>query len=102
MVRYFPDKQSYEEYHIAFNFFRLLAKGNDSILTVEVKAYDADDVDKTDVLTDVLMQVIESPRVYVWVKGGIVQRYKLTCKIITVGGKKWEMDGYQNVVEDQT
>lgn len=102
MVRYFPDKQAYEEYHVAFNFYRLLRKTNDSISTVAVKAYDAAGLDKTDVLTDVLTQVIESPRVYVWVKGGTPQRYKISCQIETAGGKKWEMDGYQNVVEDQT
>jgi len=102
MVRSFPDKQSYEEYYISFNFFRLLAKGNDTIATATVGVVDAAGADKTSTLTDVAKQSVVTPRVYVWVKGGTVQRYKITCQITTVGGKKWEMDCYQRVVADQT
>jgi hypothetical protein len=100
MVRSFDDKQAYEEYYIAFNFFRLLAKGNDTIATATVSVLDALGVNKTDVLTTVGSQYIDETRVYVWVKGGTAQRYKITCKITTAGGKKWEMDGYLTVVDD--
>jgi len=103
MVRSFPDKQPYEEFFVVFNFYRLLSRTNDSIATVaELKAFDADGVDQTTSFIDAGEQVIATPRVFAWVKGGTPQRYRLVCKITTTGGKKWQMVGYLTVVEGIT
>jgi hypothetical protein len=99
VIRSFDEKKPSEEYYVSFNFFRLLAKGNDTIDSATVIAKDALGVDKTSILTDVQLQVINSPRVYVWVKGGTPQRYLVTCRILTDGGKKWEDNYYLPVVE---
>jgi hypothetical protein len=99
-VRGFSPKQEYEEYFIRFNFFRLL--GGDTITTATVTVEDADGEDVTDTFTDALQQYIEGTRVFAWVKGGTPQRYLVTCRITTGTGKKWEMDGYLEVVENQT
>ena len=103
MIGSFPDKQPYEEFFVSFNFYRLLARTKDSIATVsELKAYDAGGVDQTTSFINAGAQVIASPRVFAWVKGGTQQRYRLVCKITTAGVKKWQMVAYLRVVESLT
>ena len=97
-IRSFGAKQAYEEYYIAFGFARPIDDGA-VIVSADVKAYDALGVDKTSVLTLFAAQVIGAKRVNVWVQGGTVQRYRLTCQILTSTGEKYSQSGYLEVEE---
>lgn len=93
-------KQSYEEYYIDFNFTKLLGVTTVSSATVVVTKTSDDSV-VTSTLTDVDLQSIVSPHVYVWLKGGVSgEEYKITCKIITSNGSKYELDASIDVLDE--
>lgn len=98
-LRAFDAKQPWEEYHVGFNFESLL--GTDTIEAAVVSAVDletGDDV--TDTITDSTEQTTSGSVVYVWVRSGTAGcRYRITCRITTSSGSKWELDGLLPVSE---
>jgi len=98
----FPDKQPYEEFYIGFNFFRRLLAGQTIATITSVTVVDdaTPPVDVTDTLTRVELLEIDGKQVNVWVRAGSSgHTYKLTCKIVTSGGQKHELEGTLAVVE---
>lgn len=94
----FSPKQSYEEYFVVFNFARVITPLTE-IESVDVKAYDASEVDVTSTFTDQSKTSVTGTKVYVWVRDGSEQVYKLTCKIVMDNGEKFEQDATIEVVE---
>jgi hypothetical protein len=94
----FGNKQSYEEYFITFDFFRLVASSVINSSTVIV--LDADGEDVTEFLTDEEKQEISGSKINVWIRAGISgTTYKLTCEIITELGEQYEMDATLKVLD---
>jgi hypothetical protein len=88
----FGCKQSYEAYYIAFDFFRLIVPG-DTVESADVIATDSTETDVTSELIDSDVQTITGTQINVYVMGGTSgQTYKLTCKITTTAGEKYEME----------
>ena len=98
-VRSFSSKQPYEEYYVAFDFFRVIDDGA-TISSATVSAVDALGASATSTVTSVGKQTVSGSRVNIWVQGGTAQRYKITCKIQTSTGEKYEQDAYLTVVEE--
>ena len=98
-IRSFGAKTTYEEYYIAFGFLRPI-DDRATIVTAEVVAYDALNVDKSSVLLSAGKQIIGEKRVNVWVNGGTAQRYKLRCRILTSTGEKYGQSGYLEVEDE--
>lgn len=98
----FGQKLPYEKYFISFDFTALLPAGA-TILTATVTALDPDDVDVTASLTEVGRQVITSPKVYVYVQGGVAgTEYAITCQVTTNAPSQHQIDGILPVVETIT
>lgn len=94
----FSPKQNYEEYYAVFNFARVVTPST-SILTASVVVYDAAGTPVTATLTDETKLTIVGLKVYVWVRGGSEQTYKITCKIEMSNGEKFEQDAELEVTE---
>lgn len=98
-LKAFDSKQPWEEYHVGFNFSALL--GEDTIATASVSAIDletGDDV--TDTITDSDEQITSGSMVYVWVRSGSDGgRYRITCRVTSSSGSRWELDGLLPVSE---
>lgn len=91
-------KQPYEEYYVSFDFTNVIGSATVASATVIVTDPDGDDVTST--LTDVGQQTITSPLVYIWIKGGDSDKeYKVTCRITTDAGEKYEKDADLPVAE---
>ena len=95
----FSEKQPYEEYFVSFNFTRVITP--DTVITNStVIAYDEDDNDVTATITDQAQQSNTDTKVYVKVRGGASGvTYKITCRIVTSNGERFEMDGELPVIE---
>jgi len=88
----FGNKQPYEEYYVSFNFSRDLAF-NEEISSASVSVEDANGADATDeIIEDILL--VGDCRVFVFIKGGTEQTYKMTCKIICSNTEKYEKEAY--------
>ena len=87
-------KQVIEEYFIEFDFTKYLTVG-DPIASAVVSVIRQDTgLDVTATLTDVTLQTITNPVVYVWIKGGIDTKiYTFTCDVTTVAGRVFTLDG---------
>lgn len=94
----FSPKQSFEEYYAVFNFSKVITPLT-TIETTEVIVYDASGVVVTDTLTDNTKLTVVGSKVYVWVRGGSEQIYKITCKIEMDNGEKFEQDAELEVTE---
>lgn len=94
----FSPKQNYEEYYVAFNFVRVITPLT-SIATTDVFVFDESNVDVTSTLTDASKLQVSGTKVYVWVRGGSEQVYKITCKITMTNGEKFEQDASIEVTE---
>lgn len=95
----FGDKQPYEEYFVAFNFSRVISP-NTEIVSAIVIVYDEDGNDVTEIITEPSEQTIQKTKVAIKIKSGISENtYKITCRIITSNGEKFEMDSELNVIE---
>lgn len=94
----FSGKQAYEEYYVAFNFGKVVASGV-TIVSATVLVYDALGVDVTAALTDETKQSIEGNKIYIWVRGGNNQTYKITCRIICSNDERYEDDATLTVLE---
>jgi len=89
----FSEKQPYEEYFVSFNFTRVITP-NTVITSSTVIAHDEDDNDVTATITDQAQQSNTDTKVYVKVRGGTSGvTYKITCRIVTSNGERFEMDG---------
>ena len=89
----FSDKQPYEEYYVDFDFTDVIVSP-DTISTAAITAVDDHNVDALATITTDIKKSITSPKVYVWVKGGVSgTTYYITCKIVTANGEKYEKDG---------
>jgi hypothetical protein len=95
---YLSPKQSYEEYYVVFNFARVVTPTT-SVMIASVIVYDASDTVVTSTLTDESKLSITGTKVYVWVRGGSEQTYKITCKIEMSNGEKFEQDAELEVTE---
>ena len=94
----FDNKQSREEYYVDFNFARRVTPGT-VIETTEVTVYDEDNNDVTSILTDPSQIVISGYKVYIWVRGGTEQTYKITCIVTMDNSEKFEEDASLTVAE---
>ena len=98
----FGKKQPWDEYFVAFDFTNLLNTG-DTIHTATISAINiSTGADATSTVTTVANQSIVSPKVFVWVKGGVTAtNYKITCKIVThaTPPEQYELDAKLPVVE---
>ena len=93
----FGNKQPYEEYYVSFNFSRDLAT-DEEISSASVTVEDALGADATDeIVEDVLL--VGDCRVFVFVKGGTEQTYKITCKVVCSNTEKYEKEAYLPVSE---
>jgi hypothetical protein len=89
----FGPKQPYDEYYVDFDFSKDLVSP-DAVSVASVTATDENGADATLVITSAIKQSITSPKVFVWVKGGVDRTmYVITCKIVTTNGEKYEKDG---------
>jgi uncharacterized Zn finger protein len=64
-----------------------------------VIVYDEAGAVVTSTLTDDTKLTIVNSKVYVWVRGGNEQTYKITCKIVMSNGEKFEQDAELEVTE---
>ncbi len=98
----FGKKQPGESYRVAFDFANVIPVG-DAIATATVTAIDlADGTSVTDTILTGANQVIESPKVYVWIKAGTTaHNYKITCVIVTNSSpaETYELDARLPVME---
>lgn len=97
-IRAFRPKRAWEEYYIAFDFFRDVEDGA-TITGAAVTVTDEAGTDRTDVLTVVGKQVVSTPRVNVWVCGGTPQTYTISCKATLSSGEKYQIVAYQEVLD---
>jgi len=97
-VQSFSAKQPYEKYYVSFNFSRVIPSGVE-ILSTAVTAVDAQGADATATIINNTLLTGDC-KVHVCVKGGTVQTYKITCKIVCDNDEKYELDGYLPVVEE--
>lgn len=93
----FGNKQPYEEYYVSFNFSRDLAFAEE-ISSASVSVADAQGADATDAIVEDILLVGDC-RVFVFVKGGTTQTYKITCKVVCSNGEKYEKEAYLPVSE---
>lgn len=94
----FSPKQSYEEYYAVFNFAKVITPST-VISTTEVVVYDESGTVVTSTLTDDTKLTVVGAKVYVWVRNGSEQTYKITCKIVMDNGEKFEQDAELEVTE---
>ena len=95
----FGNKQSYEAYFIAFDFFKVIPSG-DTISTAEVVVLDPEGVDVTIILTDSAKLNISGLQVDVFIQNGESGKiYKITCRIVTDKTEKYEMDASITVID---
>ena len=95
----FSDKQPYEEYYVDFDFVNVVVSP-DTIASAVVSVVDELGADATATVTTAIKQNIDSPKVYIWVNGGTTGKvYTITCKVATVNGEKYEMEGTLSVTE---
>jgi hypothetical protein len=94
----FSQKQSYEQYYVAFNFVRVITPLT-SIASVDVHVYDELGTDVSSTLTDASKLHVSGAKVFVWVCGGNEQTYKITCKIVMTNDEKFEQDALLEVME---
>jgi hypothetical protein len=100
-MRSFGSKQPYESYYVAFDFTNVI--GEATITTATVVVVDEEGTVVTETLTTVGSQLIVSPIVNVWVKGGATgKKYKITCKIGTdsTPSELYELDAWLPVREE--
>lgn len=97
-IQSFGSKQSYEEYFVTFDFFRLIS--SDEILSAAVVVTDSTGAVVTDTLTEAVKQSISGSQVNVFVKAGTSgSTYKITCKIVTETTEQYEMEAYLPVLD---
>lgn len=101
IIEYFT-KQPYEEFYIAGCFSNVLETGETLVLAEStVTAQDNNETDKSsDVLDQATISVIDS-KLQIRCKAGIESEspYKLTFRVTTSTGNKWEIDVKMNVDE---
>jgi hypothetical protein len=95
----FGPKQPWEEYYVAFNFVRVITPETE-IDSVVVSVTDEEGIDVTSTLTDPTKIEIVDEKVFVWVRGGTEQVYKITCRITMDNGEKFEQDAELEVIEE--
>ena len=94
----FSPKQTWEEYYVAFNFARVITPLT-TIQSTVILAYDEAGTEVGETFTDDTKTQITGAKVFVWVRGGTGQTYKITCRIIMSNGEKFEQDATLEVVE---
>lgn len=94
----FSPKQNWEEYYNVFNFARVITPET-TIASAVIIVTDAEGVDVTDDITDDTQTQIVGSKVYVWVRRGTEQVYKITCRITMDNGEKFEQDASMEVIE---
>jgi hypothetical protein len=95
---HFDSKQSWEEYYLAFNFFRVM-RAEEGILSAEVSVVNDEDEDVTTALTDETKQSISGTQVIFYIRGGTSGvKYKITCRATTTT-EKYELDADLTVLD---
>lgn len=94
----FSTKQTWEEYYVAFNFARVITPLT-TIQSTVILVYDEAGTEVSETLTDDTKTQITGAKVFVWVRGGTEQVYKITCRITMSNGEKFEQDATLEVVE---
>jgi hypothetical protein len=94
----FSPKQNWEEYYVAFNFARVITPLT-TIASTDIRVYDESGAEVSETLTDDTKTQITGTKVFVWVRGGTEQTYKITCKITMSNGEKFEQDATLEVTE---
>jgi hypothetical protein len=95
----FGPKQPWEEYYVAFNFVRVITPETE-IESAIISVVDEEGADATSTLTDPTKIEIVDEKVFVWVRGGTEQVYKITCRITMDNGEKFEQDAELEVIEE--
>ena len=94
----FGVKQNWEEYYVSFNFVRVIANDTE-IVSSDVIVYDAQGAIVTETIIDAEKTLINGAKIFVFVRGGSEQTYKLTCRITCANGEKYEEDAELSVIE---
>jgi len=94
----FSPKQAWEEYYVAFNFARVITPLT-TIQSTVILVYDEAGTEVSETFTDDTKTQITGAKVFVWVRGGTEQTYKITCRIIMSNGEKFEQDATLEVTE---
>lgn len=94
MPAYFGVKQPWEQYFVRFDFTEYLG-ATETMTAATVTAVDL--VAGTDVSSTLLNSAKQSygnGQVYAWVQAGATgKEYKITCRVTTTEGSKYELDG---------
>ena len=97
------EKQSYEEFYWGADFDDVVDEDNESIVlgSSSITAYDNTDTEDTTVYDEATLVVVNSVILAVRVKAGTEGKspYKLTYKITTTAGNKYEKDVLMTVEE---
>lgn len=94
----FSPKQIWEEYYVVFNFARVITPLT-TIQSTVILVYDEAGTEVSETFTDDTKTQITGAKVFVWVRGGTEQTYKITCRIIMSNGEKFEQDATLEVTE---
>ncbi|MBE9571689.1 MAG: hypothetical protein IMF11_13760, partial [Proteobacteria bacterium] len=95
-------KQSYEEFTIAGDFVDQAEPGENAVLLgSEVLAEDKDNNDVGTTLLDQATKAVDGTQLRIKVKAGAeaASPYKITFRIVTSSGNKWEIDASCRVKE---
>jgi hypothetical protein len=88
-------KQSYEEFTIAGDFVDQAEPGENAVLLgSEVLAEDKDGTDVGTTLLDQTTKAVSSTQLRIKLRAGTEDKspYKITFKIVTSAGNRWEID----------
>lgn len=98
------EKQSYESYFVYGDFSEVMQDG-ESIVSGTCTAVDNSDADATEEVLQSGSEIIGSgddyAKLYVRVQDGIeeLSPYKITIRIVTSNGNRWEVDGLLVILE---
>ncbi len=93
-------KQSYERYFIYGDFSSVMETG-ETIDSETIVAEDKDGADATATVVDAASAYVDGFKQYVRIKDGTeaASPYKITIKIETSNGNRWEVDGLIKIKE---
>jgi nitrogen fixation protein FixH len=88
-------KQAYEEFTIAGDFVDQAESGETAVLVgSEILAIDKDGVDVKATLLDQATKAVDDTQLKIKLRAGTADKspYKITFKIVTSAGNRWEID----------
>lgn len=98
------EKQGFERYFIQGDFSAVLESGETldvSNVNTTITAIDSSGADVTATIIDDASKYVDGTRLYVRIKDGdeVGSPYKITIKVETSNGNRWEVDGLIKVKE---